>query len=136
MRADAPTTSINYINFFSLPNYNVNAWSPDNLDTDIPGAGVYKEPNYDQSYILYADRFVEKADFIKMRNIALSYDLPRNICRQVGLQRVRFRVQGNNLWTVWTANNKGIDPEAINPCYGTRTFSATPSATFSINVNF
>lgn len=136
MRADAPTTSINYNNFFALPNYNVNAWTPDNLNTDIPGAGIYKEPNYDQSYILYADRFVEKADFIKMRNIALSYDLPRSICRKAGLQRVRFRVQGNNLWTVWTANDKGIDPEAINPCYGTRTFSATPSATFSINVNF
>lgn len=136
MRANQPIEYTTHINFYSLPNYLTNCWSPENTETLVPGCGIYHEPNYDQDYLQYADTYVYKADFIKMRNIAISYDLSRKLCNKIGLQHVRLRLQGNNIWKVWTANDQGYDPEAVNPCYGTLTYSATPSATFSVNVNF
>lgn len=40
-----------------------------------------------------------KADYIRLRNVTLSYDLPTSILNRVKLNSARFYVQGTNLWT-------------------------------------
>lgn len=58
-----------------------------------------------------ADKHVMKADYVKLRDVALSYRVPKKLLQKVKLNSVTFTFQINNLYT-WTANDADIDPEA------------------------
>lgn len=51
----------------------------------------------------------EKTDFIRVKDISLSYDLPKGLTSKLGLSRVRCYITGRNLmtFTKW----RGLDPE-------------------------
>ena len=53
--------------------------------------------------------YVEKGDFLCLREVTLSYDFPRRLLKKVGLSAVRLHVTGNNLH-YFTAF-KGLNPE-------------------------
>jgi len=64
-----------------------------------------------------AFRFVKGSDyaygdasFIRLKNVAISWELPKNWLKKISLQTCRFYVQGQNLLTI--TNYKGIDPES------------------------
>ena len=119
----------------ALPKYMLNGWTPDNSTSEIPGNGLYAPASATYDYMVYADRFVEDADFIKLRNVTLGYTFPKSICNKLRLSGLKLRVQGNNLWT-WTKNSLDIDPEANNPFTGEKSLKQAPSFTFSLNINF
>lgn len=82
----------------------------------------------------YMDATVVPADYLKVRNIVLGYNFPQSVCRSLGINQLRLRLQMNNVAT-WTRNKFGVDPEANNPLTGS-TLNATPrSYTMSIFVN-
>ncbi|MGE7775509.1 SusC/RagA family TonB-linked outer membrane protein [Chitinophaga sp. NPDC101104] len=68
--------------------------------------------NTDAWYFPYTEMLVQKADFVKLRDLTLSYKLDNKIWGNTGLSNARVYFQGRNLLT-WTANNVGIDPETI-----------------------
>lgn len=69
--------------------------------SDIPAFSTTNK-NFTQS-----TRFLEKADFLRLKNVSLSYTLPKPILRHVGL---KVFVSATNLLTF--TNYSGIDPEA------------------------
>ena len=76
----------------------------------MPGNGIASD-NYTLSYASYRNDNVVHADYLKLRNIVLSYNFDRKLCRHIGLKDLRLRFQVNNLCT-WARNSHGIDPEA------------------------
>lgn len=90
-------------------------WSPENpgayyakpyLHT-AGGIGTYNNRNKQTS-----DRWLQDASYIRLKNITLSYDLPKSIISHVGLSKVQVFFTGENLWT--HSNMSSIfDPEAI-----------------------
>ncbi|GCC52232.1 TonB-dependent receptor [Chryseotalea sanaruensis] len=46
-----------------------------------------------------SDRYLQKGDFIRLRNVQLSYSLPSTLVRKAKLQAVEVYVQATNLWT-------------------------------------
>lgn len=62
-----------------------------------------------QSRYFGSDAVVENASFIKLRNVALSYQLPQVLCRRFGIDNLRVYVQGQNLLTLTSFS--GLDPE-------------------------
>lgn len=56
-----------------------------------------------------ADKFVKKGDFIKLRDVTLSYTLPKAIVSKAGFKDVRANFQARNIW--WWAANGQLDPE-------------------------
>ncbi|WP_353138589.1 TonB-dependent receptor [Pseudopedobacter sp.] len=56
-----------------------------------------------------SSRFLEKGDYLRLKNVRLSYTLPTTLLSKSGLNRVTIFGQGQNLLT-WT-NYSGIDPE-------------------------
>lgn len=96
-----------------LADYYVNSWTPENTDTDVPGIGEYCYTSTTTSTYLYTDIFVQPADFIKIRNITLGYDVPQNLIRTVGLNNLQVRFQVDNLPALWKKNNLGVDPETL-----------------------
>lgn len=99
------------------------------------GSGTYS------SYT--TDRFLQKGDFIRLRNITLSYNLPSNIFGKFKIQGIRVYVQGQNLATI--TKFKG-DPEVgigtgentynRNGEFARFSYPQTRRVTFGIDVNF
>lgn len=84
-----------------------------------------------------ADRNVVKADYIKLRDITLSYNLPASLIKNPIIRGVRLSLQIQNAWR-WTANDKHLDPEVwegstLSP---TRGNLIPPTYTAGVSVNF
>lgn len=87
------------------------------------------------STVQYMDALVVPADYLKLRNIVVGYNFPNSICRRIGINEARLRLQMNNIGT-WARNKYDIDPEANNPYYGTPTYKTPRSYTMSLYLNF
>ena len=64
------------------------------------------------------ERWFERDDFIKMRDLSLAYTLPSSLTSRVGASRASLTLSGTNLWTVWkhpSFRASGLDPEAKKP---------------------
>lgn len=86
-----------------------------------------------------ADIHVMRADYIKLRDITLSYDLPKSFLQRLHyVQGVSLKAQAQNIWW-WAANDSGIDPEAYSTgTYGrgARVLPEAPTYTLGLSVNF
>jgi TonB-linked SusC/RagA family outer membrane protein len=51
-----------------------------------------------QKQNLTTDKYLERADYITLRDIVFGYNLPIELARKLKLNGVRFFVQGTNLW--------------------------------------
>ena len=74
----------------------LNAWTPQNTNTNIPRA-IFNDPN---GNLKESDRFIEKGDFVRLRQLQLGYTLPKKIMQKVFIERLRFYVSGENLFTI------------------------------------
>lgn len=85
-----------------------------------------------------ADIHVLKADYIKLRDITLSYELPKSLLSRFAVQSVTVRAQARNIWW-WAANGSGIDPEAYTTSTygrGARTLPEAPTYMVGLTVGF
>ncbi|MCD8178106.1 MAG: TonB-dependent receptor [Tannerellaceae bacterium] len=83
----------------------LNAWTPDNRNTDIPRA-MLEDPNRNSRE---SDRFLENGNFVRLRQVQLGYTLPAALVKKAAIDKVRFYVSGENLFTI--TGYSGIDPE-------------------------
>ncbi|MBE6226660.1 MAG: hypothetical protein E7121_06185 [Bacteroidales bacterium] len=71
----------------------------------------------------------DSASYAKLRELTLSYNLPKKACDKLRIQGMRFRVTGHDLLKI-VANSRGIDPEIG---LGADSYGAYWSAGLSIN---
>lgn len=83
----------------------------------------------------YADVNILNASYIKLRDLTLSWSLPKNICNRLATENIKIRLQAANLF-YWAANKEGIDPESFNLKYGNRATHYGPSYSVGLAVNF
>jgi TonB-dependent starch-binding outer membrane protein SusC len=83
-----------------------------------------------------SDRFFYKGDFIRLRNLTLAYQLPRNVLSKIKLDNATFYVRGTNLWTQTFDDNLVFDPE--QPIDGANNLQVLiqRSVTFGLNLGF
>jgi TonB-linked SusC/RagA family outer membrane protein len=84
-------------------------WTPTNTDTNIPRAIQAGSRNNYGSNV--NDFFVERGDYLRLRNVTLSYRLPQPLSRQVKLTNARLYVSIDNLYT-WTRYT-GFNPDIV-----------------------
>ena len=96
-----------------IPDYFLNAWTPDNTDTNVPGIGRYAVKSIGNE-TTSTDIYVHPADFLKIRNIVLSYDIPAALLAKVGLRHTTVRFQIDNPKYLWVKNKVGVDPETLS----------------------
>lgn len=109
-----------------LPSYFLNAWTPEH-PTNTPGIGRYASTSLG-SEPSYSDISVRDADFIKIRNIVLSYALPQEWLQKFGVNRMSLSFQIDNPKYLWVKNKVHVDPETL----GIRNPS---SFIFGLNIN-
>lgn len=111
------------------------AWTPENTNTSVPRA-VYQDPN---GNLKESDRFLEKGDFIRLRQVQIGYSLPKSLLERVYLEKLRIYVSGENLLT-WT-DYSGVDPEfsrasVLNAGIDNLIYPFTRSFTVGVQLSF
>jgi TonB-linked SusC/RagA family outer membrane protein len=56
-----------------------------------------------------SDRFLQKGDFVRLRNVTIAYEIPEKALKSLKMKSLRVYFQGQNIWTL-TREYKG-DPE-------------------------
>lgn len=112
--------------YSTIPSYFLNAWTPEN-PTNTPGIGRYASTSLG-SETSYSNMSVHDADFIKIRNIVIGYDLPEKWIKGIKVNRISVRFQIDNPKALWVKNDIGVDPETL----GLRNPS---SYIFGVNIN-
>jgi hypothetical protein len=110
----------------------LNAWTPENTNTDIPRA-VQGDPNKNTRV---SDRFVENGDYLRLNHVQIGYNLPAKTCKNLSISNLRFYIGANRLFTL--TNYKGYDPSTgSNVGQIGYDYAATPlSRTYMVGVKF
>lgn len=102
-------------------------WTIDNLDGTIPN------PYGNSNNYATSSRFVEKGDYLRLKNLQIGYTLPVDLTKRASINRLRFYVSASNLFTI--TQYTGYDPEVGGGVdYGNYPQSRT--FTFGLNVDF
>ncbi|PKP32032.1 MAG: SusC/RagA family TonB-linked outer membrane protein [Bacteroidetes bacterium HGW-Bacteroidetes-17] len=103
--------------------------------TMVPQARLYKTNGQQAS-----TRYLEKSDFIRLRNLSIGYTLPGAIAKKISVDRIRVYFTGINLLTF--TKYTGYDPESSydnngnsNIQKGIAFYSAPPAKTYMIGLN-
>lgn len=138
MRMDVPYEISSFPN--SLTGAGIsNAWKKpgDELITNIPRISWNYDETSDKNntqYYLYGNNTIVSAAYIKARNLALSYSLPKRWIQHIKLADVKVRVQADNLFYIGF-NGKGIDPEASGVNGVNRTLPIMPTYNVGFNIS-
>ena len=79
-------------------------WTPDNRNTDVPALSTTTN-NWNSA----STRFLQNNSYMRLKNLTLSYNLPKQWISKLSLSSVQVYVQGDNLFTIH--RNQGLDPE-------------------------
>lgn len=85
----------------------LNAWTPENTNTNVP---KYVNSNDDQCNSP-SSRFLYDATYLKLKNVNLSYSLPKSVTKKLGpISNIRVFANVDNVFTVFKDKNyKGYD---------------------------
>ena len=112
-------------------------WTTANTNTNVPSAKTRdKRIN---------SRFVYDGSYVRMKNIAIGYNLPKDITEKLKMDNVRFSLSGQNLLTI--TDYPGTDPEVsyrasgnqnsnVNQGFDYGNYPNIESITFSVNLKF
>lgn len=106
----------------------LSAWDPiTNPKSNIPSLTT-SDTNDEKRFSSY---FIENGSYLKFRNAQLGYTLPKNLTDKIKLERLRFYVSGQNLFTIKSHSFTGFDPENSGYAYPIpTTFTLGLNATF------
>lgn len=96
------------IRLFNAGTEVLNAWTPENPNTDIPRA-IGGDPN---SNARASDRFIEDGSYLRLKALTIGYSIPLKTLQSVSkgtISGLRIYVTGQNLLTF--TKYKGLDPE-------------------------
>ena len=111
-----------------------NRWTPENPTSNIPRA------TSSASNRVFSSRVIEDGSFLRLKTITLGYSLPARMLRKAGIDKVRFYVAAQNLFTI--SNYSGYDPEvsirdgALTPGLDFSAYPRSRSFSFGVNLGF
>ena len=100
-----------FVGFYPTTNFSrdlLNAWTPDNTDTNIPiveSQGTFSTTLAPNSF------YIEDGSFLKLRSLALGYTVDRALLQKVRITNLRVFAQAENLFTL--TKYSGLDPEIV-----------------------
>ena len=117
---------------FNGGSWMMDAWTPDNTNTDVPRV---RDSYVDKT----SDRFVEDASFIRVSNIQLSYMIPNQILSRAKMQSLMVYASLQNFITI--TKYTGYDPEMhsggnsnLDLGYDKHNYPSLRSITFGVKI--
>lgn len=83
----------------------LNAWTPQNTNTDVPRTYVASQKSYASST---SDRFLISSNYVSLNNITLGYTFPAKWTNKLGISSFRIYGAAENV-ALWS-RRKGLDP--------------------------
>jgi hypothetical protein len=108
----------------------LNRWQQPGDITDVPAAAIAGGNGTQHS-----TRYLQDGDFIRLKDLNLSYTIPQDLISSVGLEKARIYLSGINLLTI--TDYDGYDPESRADSFsdGQTFYSAPAPRTVSLGVN-
>jgi TonB-linked SusC/RagA family outer membrane protein len=99
--------SYELVNFRS----DIDPWSPSNPNGKDARLVVSQlsDPSVTSNNMAQTDRWLESGSYVRIRNLEVAYNLPKNILNRVNFTGARIYVSGQNLLTI--TKYKGMDPD-------------------------
>jgi TonB-dependent starch-binding outer membrane protein SusC len=140
----ALTTQFTYmLNSVVYNNERANLENPDyyfdNMNADLlkewqnPG-DITNIPSPSSLFEYETTRYLENNSFLRLRNVGLSYSLPKKIAETIKLKGIMVYVNGTNLWV--STKYRGRDPEFPGASITGAQYPALRTAQAGIRVNF
>ncbi|MES2648773.1 MAG: TonB-dependent receptor [Bacteroidota bacterium] len=112
------------IRFFNAGTEVLNAWTPNNTNTNVPRA-ISSDPNGNART---STRFLEDGSFLRLKNVMIGYNVPMSSLQSItkgAVKNIRFYVSAQNLLTF--TKYTGFDPEVGN---------RTPNSSLTSGIDF
>ncbi len=93
------------ITFSNYQTFWLDRWTPENPNAQYPRL-VSNDANNNQRP---SDFYVEDGSFLRLRNLQLGYNLPKDLLEKIKVQQFRIYFSANNLFT--STNYTGFDPD-------------------------
>lgn len=104
---------------------NPNAYYPKPYINTAGGVGQYNAKTSRYT----TDQYLQSAAYCRLKNLTISYDLPKSLIHKAGLEQVRVFVSGENLFTI-TSLKGMFDPEVI---FAQNSYNAEGGKQYPIN---
>ncbi|MBN1598489.1 MAG: TonB-dependent receptor [Bacteroidales bacterium] len=85
-------------------------WTTENHSTTTPRA-VFG-PEGASNSIQHSDRWLEKGNYLKLKNIELGFTFPQVLTTKIGIDKIRFYINAQNILTI--TKYQGLDPEVLH----------------------
>lgn len=89
---------------FNLSKDLLNAWTPENTNTNIPRL-ILTDPNHNTDP---STRFLSDASYLRVKTLQVGYTFPTGLIKKIGLNSLRVYLSANNLFTI--TGYDGYDP--------------------------
>ncbi|MDN3658026.1 TonB-dependent receptor [Ferruginibacter paludis] len=106
------------------------SWTPEHRDAKLPvldGA----DGSSGQVPVSY---YVEPGGYLRLKNLSIGYTLPAELLRKIGVDKLRFYLQAQNLFTV--TKYTGLDPELTTQQVGKADYRQAKSDANSLGVDY
>jgi TonB-linked SusC/RagA family outer membrane protein len=103
-------------------------WTPENPNASRPGLTTTNTSDIYKSYTSYyslSDAFYSDASYIRLKNVALSYTLPKSFTQKLKARNIRLYVRAENLWTITKFNEWNPETKSSIPPLRTITSGIT-----------
>jgi TonB-linked SusC/RagA family outer membrane protein len=105
----------------------LNAWTPNNTNTDVPSLSLVNNIGGDNDYIY------RKNSYFKLRTMQLGYSFPEEkISKWAGMTGLRVYCQGENLFWFTPKDYIGSDPERVD----VNRIPVPTTLSLGLNINF
>ena len=108
----------------------LNAWTPENKDSDIPRF-VYNDQNINAS----SDRFLVDASYLNFQNAQIGYTFPASVTSRMHISKLRLYLTCDNIW-YWSYRT-GLDPrQSFSGDTSAENYSPVRTISFGVNFSF
>lgn len=114
----------------------------DEATTQVPGIlpssswALLNRSVYSINRYKYSDINVEKGDYLRWRQVSLSYRLDNDWLKTLHIQGASIAMSISNLGLLWKANKSGLDPDFIAGVSAMTDLPPKKAYTLSVNINF
>ena len=105
-------------------------WTGENTSNFMPRA-VYGDPNSNNRI---SDRFVEDGSYLRLKNITLAYNFPKNWLNKLHIENLRIALSCENIATI--TGYSGFDPEVDINGIDLSRYPISRTYSIGMNINF
>ncbi|MEZ7497374.1 TonB-dependent receptor [Flavobacterium sp. Arc3] len=108
----------------------LNRWQKPGDITDVPALNIARNTQNSAA----SDRWLVDSDYLSLRQVSLSYNLPKELISKLQIDAMKFYVNGENL-KLFT-KREGMDPQANYNGTTQNRFSPSRTISLGLNLNF